>query len=655
MNFLPKNLSVEPVSEGKMVGFVGFTFHVLGPDGKEFTVVRILQSGNHIYLFVNKCNVDENNIKTAETVQQVSVDFTNVQAKITSHVAKEDLNASLDTGSLGSDINFHESILADDFDYDSDNMSVASTVVNVVASYKDVFNIPSASASDVEEYTKENSKSVDATKQHKLKLQACFVNAMKRREQIDNKKAGIKRKSSEKQSLTIEEGMLSTNKYSDDDADKNDRRTLNAGSPILMKPIEVEADEKPASDICMMPMEIQDKDDQEDFMCLTPATGDTNFNSCQTPDYLNEDPAQVEGHVFETLVSFTGSETDEKDFPFSENSVVNSTLEYNPKLDNEEDTSCGLWESIKESTCSGLEENAASPAESPSCKSDSSANKQNFPPLGAVILSRQSCDEDSVSEISSQQCDDLADDTTSLHPWKVLKVHLSKSSENPTESTTPAAVTENKAPTTLVSPIEPAVSERKERTKKGNDNSGDFTCQYCGKTLLTVCGLKMHERSCSGTKSFQCDVCGRKFAQKATLISHVNTHIKGKPLACEYCGKHFRFNERLQRHIKVIHGEAPRFVCEFCGRGFFLREPYEKHKNVVHLKLKPHACEVCGRSFSELATLSSHYISHTNIAAFNCPYCEKKFKYKSTLYRHKSKQHAEELVAEKQNRIILPS
>jgi aspartate carbamoyltransferase regulatory subunit len=135
-----------------------------------------------------------------------------------------------------------------------------------------------------------------------------------------------------------------------------------------------------------------------------------------------------------------------------------------------------------------------------------------------------------------------------------------------------------------------------------------FSCQFCDRSFLLRIQLRNHQMK-------------EHSNQKKELISNLKSvHEKPIIFKCQYCEKSFESEFMLKRHLNCLNQcnlkrslNNQKFFCMECGCDFATKKKLHIHMKSVHLKPKP--------------------------ILFKCKYCEKIFKGRFHLKRHKKKVH----------------
>ncbi|XP_041635202.1 zinc finger protein 491-like isoform X2 [Cheilinus undulatus] len=169
-----------------------------------------------------------------------------------------------------------------------------------------------------------------------------------------------------------------------------------------------------------------------------------------------------------------------------------------------------------------------------------------------------------------------------------------------------------------------------------------YSCDICGKNLLTFLSLRRHAILHTGEKPYQCDVCSKTFASASALRNHRWEHVEDKPHKCEVCGRTFAFKPQLRIHSRIHTGEKP-YICDLCGKDVTNFRSLSRHK-LIHFGKKRHSCQVCGKRFLTLTNMKQHQKIHTSRdKTCLCEICCKMFHTKGQLNAHLATHREEKL------------
>jgi len=120
-------------------------------------------------------------------------------------------------------------------------------------------------------------------------------------------------------------------------------------------------------------------------------------------------------------------------------------------------------------------------------------------------------------------------------------------------------------------------------------DEGSFTCNICGKSLLTVKGFNAHRMLHENVRPWKCPHCGLGF----TLKDHWSCHIQkvhqqeqAKPHKCYECDQVFREFAQLREHKKRQHGGLKAsnkpYPCDECKLVVYDEQHLNRHKAWCH-------------------------------------------------------------------------
>ena len=133
--------------------------------------------------------------------------------------------------------------------------------------------------------------------------------------------------------------------------------------------------------------------------------------------------------------------------------------------------------------------------------------------------------------------------------------------------------------------------------------------------------------------SILCDQCARPFKTKRGLQLHVQTkHLKIFRFKCSVCPAQFNMLAAFRGHLPSHHKELKE-KCSQCGAAFQYKQTLKDHKKKVHNipEKKKHTCEESQQNFSCRDTLLQHKRGMHGGKAFDCPKCNKTYRWRSSL------------------------
>ena len=140
--------------------------------------------------------------------------------------------------------------------------------------------------------------------------------------------------------------------------------------------------------------------------------------------------------------------------------------------------------------------------------------------------------------------------------------------------------------------------------------------------------------------SYVCEHCGSNFKSKYGLKIHTDSIHEAKyKYRCHVCDKGYNTLWNFQGHLRS-HDAGVRLTCDICGSKFRFRSSLIRHKRQSHNKLKEHAtkaaytCDQCNMTFSCGTSLNDHKKGMHVGKTLECDRCRKKFRWRSSLFYH---------------------
>ena len=95
----------------------------------------------------------------------------------------------------------------------------------------------------------------------------------------------------------------------------------------------------------------------------------------------------------------------------------------------------------------------------------------------------------------------------------------------------------------------------------------------------------------------------------------------------------------VSSHEVVVDGKVQ---CRMCEKRYSCAANLRKHVRKVHVAREnctSHLCVICGRGYNEKYRLNEHIKDVHKNGVFSCSLCNKKFKQRRNLLRHKRDSH----------------
>ena len=91
----------------------------------------------------------------------------------------------------------------------------------------------------------------------------------------------------------------------------------------------------------------------------------------------------------------------------------------------------------------------------------------------------------------------------------------------------------------------------------------------------------------------------------------------------------------MKRHEMVMHsaGDGPH-TCPYCNKEFQYKYSMYYHKKLVHETVPHLKCQFCDKKFRRKQEVQLHELVHTGVKAFKCNVCDKAFRTNSQLSEH---------------------
>ncbi|XP_075682280.1 zinc finger protein 462 isoform X2 [Rhinoderma darwinii] len=137
-----------------------------------------------------------------------------------------------------------------------------------------------------------------------------------------------------------------------------------------------------------------------------------------------------------------------------------------------------------------------------------------------------------------------------------------------------------------VSEVEPKPIPIPKRSRPGG-----YPCKQCDRVLMSMQGLRSHERShlalalFTREDKYNCQFCSFVSAFRHNLDRHIQDHHgHHKPFRCKHCPFKSSYNSRLKTHIMKAHGGEHGYKCSFCLVTTMTISQLKDHSSKIHGK-----------------------------------------------------------------------
>ncbi|KAM8960543.1 LOW QUALITY PROTEIN: zinc finger protein 462 [Pelodytes ibericus] len=131
----------------------------------------------------------------------------------------------------------------------------------------------------------------------------------------------------------------------------------------------------------------------------------------------------------------------------------------------------------------------------------------------------------------------------------------------------------------------------KEPNQEDENRPGGYPCTQCERVLMSMQGLRSHERSHMALALFtredkySCQFCSFVSAFRHNLDRHIQTHHgHHKPFRCKLCPFKSSYNSRLKTHIIKAHAGDHAYRCSSCSFSTMTISQLKDHSLKVHGK-----------------------------------------------------------------------
>ena len=113
-----------------------------------------------------------------------------------------------------------------------------------------------------------------------------------------------------------------------------------------------------------------------------------------------------------------------------------------------------------------------------------------------------------------------------------------------------------------------------------------------------------------------CASCGKQFYKKYNLEAHINTHDSEKFFSCVYpnCTRRYKSKAEYNRHLKTHTDPQLPFSCPVCHKGFHFKKYLDEHLK-IHSNNLPQKCIYCDKRYKWRSSVGVHIkLNHPEFA-----------------------------------------
>ena len=170
-----------------------------------------------------------------------------------------------------------------------------------------------------------------------------------------------------------------------------------------------------------------------------------------------------------------------------------------------------------------------------------------------------------------------------------------------------------------------------------HNNERAHCCNVCEASFKRDGDLRLHLKIHSGQKDFECSDCDETFITSSALITHKVTHNEMRPFSCDICGLTFKLKGTLKKHTLVHEEREKTYVCSICEKAFHVKANMRYHEK-THSNDSPYKCPVCGSCYGQISYLKTHldrcHNNQDEVMAFKCLICNKGYPKNYLVNRH---------------------
>lgn len=139
---------------------------------------------------------------------------------------------------------------------------------------------------------------------------------------------------------------------------------------------------------------------------------------------------------------------------------------------------------------------------------------------------------------------------------------------------------------------------------------------------------------------YDCSQCDYSTTRKPDLATHVEDKHTARTVTCGLCPKLFPTDRSLRRHQTRVHKPVALLNCDQCPTVVKSAATLKKHLKDIHSAVLSYSCDLCEKAYRTKGTLDAHVVTKHTDQTFPCDVCQKEFDSQKSAYHHKRRVHA---------------